>query len=141
MSNRDQEMEECEVVVDRIRKEPWHLSKSVPLSLLLALFVQTIIVAGAWFTHKTDFENFKDQTQLNFVAIKTSMDDRYRRSQAASDFALRDERIATLKASLEILSKGVSDLDRSLDDKFDRLSELIREERRMTHQTDKQAQR
>jgi len=123
--------------MDKPRSEPWHLSKSVPLSLIFAIFIQTIVIAGAWFTHKADFENFKDQTQVTLAAFQSSMDDRYRRSQAVSDFALRDERIATLKESVAVVASGVDRLDRSLDDKFEKLSELIREERMRTHPNDK----
>lgn len=125
-----------EVVVDRIQKEPWHLSKSVPLSLIMAIFIQTIIVAGAWFTHKSDFENFKEATRAQLVTFSTTLDDRYRKSQAQSDFALRDERIAALKESLLHMTVSLSQLDKSLDDKFDKLTDLIRDERRKTHPDD-----
>ena len=115
-----------QVVVDREdSKEPWHLDKRVPVSLIFALIVQTAMVAGAWFSHKQEFDNFQEHTRIEFARLQTNTDDRYRKSQALADLALRDERIARLAADLAGLKLSISDLDKSLDTKFEKLSDLI----------------
>jgi len=121
---RASDQEGYEVVVDKV-KEPWHLSRSVPITLLLALFIQTIVVAGAWFTHKSDFENFKIHTQTTLELMRDSLDDRYRKSEAMAQLALRDERISNNTERFREVQVALSELNRSMHSEFKHLHEKL----------------
>lgn len=128
-----------EVVVDQER-EPWHLSKSVPLGLVFAIILQTFAMVGGYVAFRTEFSEYRVSHDL-VVAARTAevdrrlsevvgkTDQRYRSSDAAADFALRDQRIESLKENVMAIAVGVSNLDRTLDDKFDRLTTLIERNR------------
>ena len=128
---RESDRGDYEVVVDRV-KEPWHMSKSVPISLVLALAIQTVGLVAWASTFRAEFVAFRDATDVQISAFQGSIADRYRKSEAVAQLQLRDERIARNSEKFTEIQVAVKALDNSLDSKFDRLSESLREMHRIT---------
>lgn len=137
-----------EVVVDQDR-EPWHLSKSVPLGLVFAILIQTFAMVGGYVAFRTEFTEYRKSHDMviaartlavdkRFEELAGKTDQRYRSSDAAADFALRDQRIESLKETVLTIALGVNNLDKTLDEKFERLTQLIQRNRDLYLQTNAQ---
>ena len=136
---RESDKGDYEVIVDRV-KEPWHMSKSVPISLVLALAIQTVGLVAWASTFRAEFVAFRDATSLRIDSFQGNVDDRYRKSEALAQLQLRDERIARNAEKFNDIQIAVKALDHSLDAKFDRLSESLREMHRITMEYAKRAE-
>lgn len=122
---RDDENEEYEVVLDRKKSEPWHLSKNVPITLLLAIVIQTIGLVSWASTFRAEFVAFRESTDTRISAFSTKVDDRYRKSEALVQLQLRDERIARVAEKFQDVKSIVESLNLKLDSRFEKLERTI----------------
>lgn len=82
--------------------EPWHLSKSVPITFILAILAQT--VALIWFV--ATLRNDVDNNRTSIVKVETRLD-RVERSvqDQALTLARIDENLKSIKNILETMAK------------------------------------
>lgn len=82
--------------------EPWHLSKSVPITFILAILAQT--VALIWFV--ATLRNDVDNNRTSIVKVETRLD-RVERSvqDQALTLARIDENLKSIKNILETMTK------------------------------------
>ena len=82
--------------------EPWHLSKSVPITFILAILAQT--VALIWFV--ATLRNDVDNNRTDIVKVETRLD-RVERSvqDQALTLARIDENLKSIKSILETMAK------------------------------------
>lgn len=83
--------------------EPWHLSKSVPLSIIFAVIAQTVTLV--WFIAGLDASI--DQNSRDLVRHETRIEalEASAQSQAVS-LARMDENIQAIRAMLEQMPRG-----------------------------------
>lgn len=105
---------------------PWHLTKSVPIALIITLIVQTVtlIAVGTWYAAKTDSRveyNTDSIRQINeymkamtdFVAKTSVRIDNLDKSERNNQ--ILSERVARLEVVLIRLDKTISRLDSRLE--------------------------
>ena len=86
-----------------MQDEPWHLSKSVPLSIIFAVVVQTVTLV--WFI--AGLNASIDQNSRDLVRHETRIEtlEISAQSQAVS-LARMDENIQAIRAMLEQMPRG-----------------------------------
>ena len=119
---RRRSSDNVEVVVDRQNKEPWHLSKSVPISLILAILVQSAALVAWGASFKAQFLAFVETTNNRLTAVETG---EYSRPEAMLALQLRDERIQALKEDIREVKTGLTTVKTRLDTGFSRLEDVI----------------
>ncbi len=112
------------------RKDEWHLSKNVPITLVAALIIQTVVLTTWAATFKAEFVSYRQTSEKEFVEMKAYIDartqDRYTWKQAQAELKTRDVVLNTLKdKDSEILQNvrscqnNISDRLRRIEDKLD----------------------
>ena len=84
-----------------MRNEPWHLSRSVPITFIFAIFMQTI--ALIWFvaTLRNDVDN--NRTEIVRIETRTTQLEQVVQSQALT-LARIDENLKAIRDAVENLA-------------------------------------
>lgn len=102
------------------------ISKAVPWSLIGVIVLQSMMLFFWAGQLEATFESHVEIAKERFMAIDRQLDDRYRASQAQSDLALRDERIAHNSQANIDFKRSLDRLAESQESRFQELFNMIR---------------
>lgn len=110
-------------------KESWHLSKSVPIALVLALIVQTIALVSWAATFKAEFEAFRAEARKELIDVQSDIEDKTRdritSREVFAELRARDQRMQSLEKDDDQLVKELARLHQILTQRLDRIETKI----------------
>lgn len=119
------------------RKEPWHLSRGVPIAIVGALLLQTVVLTTWAATFKSEFVSYRSLSERQFSDMKDYIDarteDRYTLPQAIAEARTRDVQITQLKEKdLEVMTQ-MKDCQRSINNRLQRIEDKIDNHQALIH--------
>lgn len=124
MNGKQTIREELNEVEKEVSTLTFSISKAVPWSLLAAIGIQSMALFFWAGQQEASFNAHVSVAQERHLNLTKQLDDRYRASQARSDLALRDERIAHNAQSNAEVKSSLGRIENALEKKF---SLLMRE--------------
>lgn len=90
----------------RVTEQEWHLNKSVPLTLVFAIVVQTFAIV--WYMSQLD--SAVQQNEINIIKVQTEVEIMERTVQAqAVSMARIDENIKAIREAVDLMVRKAID--------------------------------
>lgn len=121
--NKEQEEVVCATYAgpDRraVIREHWHTSKTVPISIIFAILVQTAVLIIWASTFRAEFVAFQDRASERFTNLEHRVGETYDKDSFKAHLALRDQKIETVAVQLTNMNSTLTRMYDKVDKKFD----------------------
>lgn len=100
-------------------KEHWHTSKSVPISIIFAILVQTIMLIIWASTFRAEFVAHEKRAAERFTSLEDRMHNTYDKDTLKAHLQLRDQKIETVNTNITAMATTLNRMYDKVDKKLD----------------------